>query len=225
MSPGPSPVSKTSRTPLESNPSGLSPRSAAATAAPTARATSSPMPAATGARNGRAGMRAVSKSCGTAAGSLLPTAACSPSACAPTLFHNAPVWSHGSSCQAAPAVSDKPSRTRSAMRFACSAKAHAIIFSGRKRSRRSRSSFSPVILKPICCPPSHWQAFSIRSELHASGKEALQEQPVRSPAWAMVATRAESLRKPVVTRREDRSRGNSSGSGPKTLLPRLKPPS
>ncbi len=69
-----------------------------------------------------------------------------------------------------PGGSDKPSDTFAAMQSACSASARAITSSGRKRSRRSRSSFSPEIFKPICRSPPYRQMFSICSPQRASGK-------------------------------------------------------
>ncbi len=158
----------------------VSPRNAAATLAPIARATSCPIPAATGARKGRAGILTVPISCGTAAGSLLPTTACNPSASMPTLSRNAPLRSQGSSCLAAPDGSDKPSRTLAAMRAACSASARAITSSGRRRSRCSRSSFSPEIFEPIRRLPIHSQMFSICSKRYASGNETFSGWPFKS---------------------------------------------
>ena len=55
------------------------------------------------------------------------------------------------------------------MRCACSASTLAITSSGRKCSKRSRSSFSPEIFKPICRVPPRGR-FSTCSERHVNGK-------------------------------------------------------
>lgn len=95
-----------------------SPFKALARASAIASATSSPICAATGAKKGRGCIFDVPISCATAAGSLLPTPACSPSAVVPTLSCNAPLWSHGRSCSPDPGASDNCCLTASAIRSA-----------------------------------------------------------------------------------------------------------